>query len=141
MKKVLSLYSREMIRPIIYKCVNKCSIALVIVLLWDRYISHGTMPVVRDGCFAAGLVFFALAFRAYLRLDGVKMDRPQKERREKKHFASRDMIDFVDEHIVTFDELDDDQQLACVLASNLFSGLVFLIPALMALAVTELVNI
>lgn len=44
------------------------------------------------------------------------------------------MIDFVDEHIVTFDELDDEQQLACVLASNLFSGLVFLIPALIAAA-------
>lgn len=135
MKKVLSLYSKEMIRPILYKCVNKCSIALVIVLLWDRYVTHGAMPVVRDGGFAAGLVFFALAFLAYLRLDGVKMDRPQKERREKKHFASHDMIDFVDEHIVTFDELDDEQQQACILASNLFSGLVFLIPALIAAAV------
>ena len=102
MKKVLSLYTREMIRPIIYKCVNKCAIALVIVLLWDRYISRGALSAVRDGGFAAGLGFFALAF--------------------------------VYEHIVTFDELDDEQQLACVLASNLFSGLVFLIPALIAAA-------
>ena len=114
--------------------MNKCAIALLIVLLWDRYVSRGTMSVVRDGGFAAGLVFLALAWVAYLRLDGMKLGRPKKERREKKHFATRDMIDFVDEHIVTFDELDDDQQLACILAANLFSGVVFLIPALAALA-------
>lgn len=134
MKKVLSLYTREMIRPIIYKCVNKCAIALLIVLLWDRYVSRGALSAVRDGGFAAGLVFFALAFVSYLRLDGVKIARPPKEPRKIRRPGSRDMIDFVDEHIVTLDELDDEQQLACVLASNLFSGLVFLIPALIAAA-------
>ena len=132
MKKILSLYTREMIRPIIYKCVNKGSIALVIVLLWDRYISHGTMSVVRDGGFAAGLVFFALAWVTYLRLDGVKIGRVEKPPEKKKHFASADIVDFVDEHIVTLDEMEEDERLACILACNLICGLIFLIPALVA---------
>ena len=38
--------------------------------------------------------------------------------------------DFVDEHITTFDELDEDEQLFCRLASNLISALIFLIPSL-----------
>ena len=130
MKKILSLYTKEMIHPILYKCVQKCVLALTVILLWNRYINHGQLSWMRDGGFAAGLVFLVLAWIAYLRLDGIQFPFSTPGRKKRKHWGTADMVDFVDEHIVTFDELQDDEQLACFLASNLLSGVSFLILSL-----------
>ena len=69
MKKMLSLFSAIMIRPTIYRAVTKCAVMLTVVLLWDRYVNKGLLPVGRDGCFVAALILFGLAWLNYLRLD------------------------------------------------------------------------
>ena len=45
----------------------------------------------------------------------------------------KDIADYMDEHIVSWDELDKDEQILCSLLSSLLPGLVFLVPALIAL--------
>ena len=128
-------WNTELIRPILYKSVTKCVTALAAVLLWDRFINHGVMSVVRDGCMVAALFLFMLAWFSYLRLDGVTIHHLLEERKRKKkpaRHAMKDMVDFVDEHIVSFDELDERDQILCKLLSSVLSGLLFLIPALTA---------
>lgn len=134
MKKMLSLFSAIMIRPTIYRAVTKCAVALTVVLLWDRYVNKGLLPVGRDGCFAAALLLFGLAWLNYLRLDGLEVphlltgkNRPEKKKKRRR--LTGDIADFADEHIVPFDELSEEEQLACSMAANLASGVIFLIPA------------
>ena len=52
-------------------------------------------------------------------------------RRKPKHFK-RDMVDFVDEKVTTFDMLEDDEQTVAKIISNLLTALLFLIPSIIA---------
>lgn len=141
MKKMLSLFTTDMIRPTIYRSVTKCAVTLTLVLLWDRYLNKGMMSVAADGCFVAALVLFGLAWLCYLRLDGLalpalfsrkKREEEEEKKRRRRHFT-RDIVDYADEHIVPFDELSEEEQLACSMACNLISGVIFLIPAIVGL--------
>lgn len=141
MRRMLALFTAEMIRPTIYRSVTKCAVTLTLVLLWDRYVSRGMMSVTTDGCFVAALILFGLAWLCYLRLDGItppklltrkKRGEEEEEARRRRHFT-RDIVDYADEHIVPFDELSDEEQLACSMACNLISGVIFLIPAVVGL--------
>ena len=44
MKKLVSMYQKYMFRPILYKSVTRVSVVAVLMLLWDRYVSDGTLP-------------------------------------------------------------------------------------------------
>lgn len=124
-----------MIRPILYKTVSKCLTALAAVLLWDRFINRGgAMSVLRDGCMVAAIFLFVMAWFSYLELDGVRIHHMlENERKRPERHKAKDMVDFVDEHIVSFDELSGRERSICKLISSLASGLIFLIPALAAL--------
>ena len=87
------------------------------------------------------MVFFGLAWMAYLRLDGVRVrylteeeKRQRSERKKKRKRLTGDIMDYADEHIVPFDELDEEQQMLCTLLSNLLSGTVYFIPSLISLS-------
>lgn len=141
MKKMRTIFSSVLIRPTIYRSVTRCAIMLVLLLLWDKYINKEGMPVVQDGCFVAAMVFFGLAWMAYLRLDGVRVrylteeeKRQRSERKKKRKRLTGDIMDYADEHIVPFDELDEEQQMLCTLLSNLLSGIVYFIPSLISLS-------
>ena len=133
MKKMRTIFSSVLIRPTIYRSVTRCAIMLVLLLLWDKYINKAGMPVVQDGCFVAAMVFFGLAWMAYLRLDGEEK-RQRSERKKKRKRLTGDIMDYADEHIVPFDELDEEQQMLCTLLSNLLSGIVYFIPSLISLS-------
>jgi len=135
MKKMFSLYTSDMIRPTVYKTVTKCVLMLTLILLWEHYMNMGRMDLVRDGFFLAGSCFLGLTWVSYLQLDGVRnpftgKSKPQKK---KKHRLTGDIADYADQHIVSFDELDGEERLACSMGSSLVSALLFLIPALVKL--------
>lgn len=130
MKKMLSLYKGKgyMIRPTVYKAVEKGAVMLTLILLWDRYLNDGALSAMRDGCFVASICLAGLAWISYLQLDGIKNPlRGRPKEKKKTRFHSRDIIDFVDEHIVSFDELEDEERYACSMCSSLASALLFLI--------------
>ena len=130
MKRIISNFKPYMVRPTIYKAITRCSIAMVLILLWSMFLNTSLSPV-RDASFCAGLVFLMLAWFSYLRIDGMKVHflgeeiLAKKHPKKKKHWQ-KSMIDFVDEHIITFDELTEDEQAICMLATHLLSGIVFL---------------
>lgn len=128
-RKIAGLYKKYMIRPIIYKTVTKVSIALTVVLLWNYWVnSNAFMPMsLGDGFFIVGLMVTLFSWFNYLKLDGIRVNMSgyQKERKKKKH-KIYDIIDFADEKIVSFDELESDEQEACKLASSLITGILFL---------------
>lgn len=135
-KKIINTYQSYMVRPMLYQCVTKISIALVLTLLWDRFINReGYFELVRDAFLVAGMFFFLLAWIQYLRVDGVKVTRPSGESKKKKRHVTKDIVDYADEKIISFGELDDDEQLVCRLVGDVVCGLVFLIPALVALII------
>ena len=139
MKRILSIYKPYLIRPTLYRTINKFVVGLTLVLLWDRFLNHGRLEVVRDGFFAAGVVLLFLAWLSYLALDGLTASRLFRAGKEKKRERrssirrSADIIDFADEHIPRLDELEEDERRFVYFFSSLISGLCFLLPALVKL--------
>lgn len=136
-QKIRKIYQPYMIRPTIYQSATKISVALVLALLWDRYINlNGIFSVVRDAFLVVGIFFFMLAWFQYLRLDGLKITRTSTEDTgKKKSHITKDIVDFADEKIISFAELEPEERIVCRLLGDVLCGLLFLIPALVALLI------
>ena len=137
MKKILAIYKAYMVRPILYQCVTRCAVALAAVLVWDRFVPSSLLAV-RDGCLAAAVILLMMARFVYLKLDGMMVHHLLEDRRKKKKKSKRrvggDIADYVDEHIVSFDELEEGEQTACRLAADLLAAALFLAASLIAMA-------
>ena len=137
MKKILAIYKAYMVRPILYQCVTRCAVALAAVLVWDRFVPSSLLAV-RDGCLAAAVILLMMAWFVYLKLDGMMVHHLLEDRRKKKKKSKRrgggDIADYVDEHIVSFDELEEGEQTACRLAADLLAAALFLAASLIAMA-------
>lgn len=136
--QIKEIYQPYMFRPTIYQCVTKSSIALVLALLWDRFINvDGILSLVRDAFFVVGIFFLACVWFQYLRFDGVKMDRISKteKKKEKKRFFTKDIVDYADEKIISYAELEEEEQAVCRFLSNVICCVVFLLLAVGALVI------
>ena len=75
-----------------------------------------------------GTAFVGVAL--YLRLDGMtvhhlmEMTREQKEElgRTVRHRGTRSIVDFADEKIISFDELEEDERCFCSMTANALLG-------------------
>lgn len=135
MKKPLrKIWSRDMVRPLIYKTFTRVVLALAASLLWNEFVNKGGLMSMRAYAFLFfGVLFAVAAWMSYLRLDG--MHAPQFDKRlfDWKRPPKRsggDMIDYVDEKIVSFDELDEDEQSWCLLLANGICCVIFLIASM-----------
>lgn len=138
-KKICTIFQDYMIRPMLYQCAIKISIALVLCLLWDRFINREQYySMVENAFFVAGAFFLALAWFQYLRLDGARihhlLEEKKEKKKKKKHHFTKDIVDFADEKIIPFSELADDERIVCRFLGDLLCGALFIIPALIALA-------
>ena len=126
MKKVFSHITSNMIRPILYQCVTKSVFALAMLLLWDRFVN----PL---GIYLAAC-FLVMAWFSYLWLDGMRMPKIiRRERKKKTRNRTRDVVDFVDEHVTSLDELSDEERHACGFCSSALAAVVFFLPSLVLL--------
>lgn len=135
MKKLFDSYSKILIRPILYRSITWGSIALAAALVWERFVSvKSFLSVGRDIFFLIGVIFLALAWFYYLKIDGISPPKLKTDEMKKKpkRFGYGDIIDFADEHVVTFDELSDEEQDLCKLATNLLLGCIFLLTSFFA---------
>ena len=139
MKKLISMYQKYMFRPILYKSVTRVSVVAVLMLLWDRYVSDGKFTMWQAPALLLGVVLLAWAWVNYLRLDGVTVHRLGEEFKDmgkkKKLHATKSIVDFADERIISFEELEPEERIYCSMLSNLILGAALLIISLIAGAV------
>ena len=126
MKKLFSIYKKDMFRAILYKTVTRASVALCACLLWQRFLSDGHFTIWEAPCFAVGAIFLAWAWVSYLRLDGIRIpfvdrDKLSSERGQRRR-GTHTMADFADEKIVSFDELSPEEKSFCSMLSSLILG-------------------
>ena len=112
MKKLISMYQKYMFRPILYKSVTRVSVVAVLMLLWDRYVSDGRFTMWQAPALLLGVVLLAWAWVNYLRLDGVTIHHLGEEFKDmgkkKKFHSTKSIVDFADERIVSFEELEPE---------------------------------
>ena len=107
MKKLVSMYQKYMFRPILYKSVTRVSVVAVLMLLWDRY----------------GVTIHHLG------------EEFKDLGKKKKFHSTKSIVDFADERIVSFEELEPEERTYCSMLSNLILGGALLIIGLIAGAV------
>lgn len=121
---------RYMIRPIIYKASARFAYLLAAVLIWDRFINAGRQPAGLSLAFAlVGFGFLLMAWMAYLRTDGFSIPR-LKARHKKKKKADvlfGDMIDYVDEPITEYADLDEDEQNIVLMLADAICAVIYLV--------------
>ena len=121
-QRIRKLFSREMIRPLIYKFFTRGILAL-----FAAQLVHFFAPT--DSGFASfsnlslglGFLFLLFSFLAWLRLDGLKIPMLKLPRMKRKDppFLAGNMADHMDDEIVSFDDLDPDEQNICVLLADI----------------------
>ncbi len=119
---------RHMIRPIIYKATSRFAYLLCVALIWDRFINQGKQPIGLSLAFGLIAIGFLLAgWLAYLRMDGVSIPRLPARHKKKKKIDSLfgDMIDYVDEPIVEYADLEEDEQNVCLMLSDVLCAAVY----------------
>ena len=127
--KLKSIFKAYMIRPLIYKVVTKSSIILVICLLWNKFVNTSNVrSLTKDAFFVIGLIWVLFAWFQYLKLDGYTFQYVFRgKQKEKKKHIQKDMVDFVDEEIVSFDELEDEEKVVVNMFSNLITGMIYVL--------------
>ena len=136
MKKLVSMYQKYMFRPVLYKSVTRVSVVAVLMLLWDRYVSDGKFTMWQAPALLLGVVLLAGAGGNYLRLDGVTVHHLGEEFKDigkkKKLHATKSIVDYADERIVSFEELEPEERVFCSLLSNLVLGVPLVVISLIA---------
>lgn len=127
--KLKNIFKAYMIRPLIYKVLTKSSIILVICLLWNKFVNTSNVrSLTEDAFFVIGLIWVLFAWFQYLKLDGYTFQYVFRgKQKEKKKHMQKDMVDFVDEEIVSFDELEDEEKVVVNMFSNLITGMIYVL--------------
>ena len=121
MKKIRSIYRKYMFRPTLYMTGRNLVIGIVLVLLWDRFLNPSNLSPLGHAGFCVGAVAGMLAWFEYLHLDGFAVHHLNENIRKKpkERHRSKDIVDFVDEKIISYDELEKDELILEVLGRDL----------------------
>ena len=134
--RLKELWQPYLKRPVFYQVFTRFLTGLCAALLWDHFLNTGSIRRPLSTAFTVPAAFFALmGWFAWLRLDGIRAPVFDRKlfRRSKRHkeqpFA--DMIDYVDEDVIDYDELDDSEKDLCLLLSDLITCILFAAAALL----------
>ena len=138
MKLFLKMYKPYMLRPIIYKLIPRLVTGLVLSLLWDRFFNAQKLfSMVERAFFVLGIVFFAMAWVNYLKLDGMKIHHLNEGRKKETKHKMKFPIDFSEEEPSPANSLtviaDENENAAATLLSNMLAGICFLLPSVFCL--------
>ncbi len=124
--------SRDMIRPLIYKIFTRGILALFAARL-IHFFAPSAWPLVRFSNLALmlGLLFALFTLLAWLRMDGLKIPqlRMPRVRRKNPPFLTGDLADHLDDDVILFDDLEEENQAYCIFLADLFLCLVCLLLA------------
>ncbi len=119
--------TRDMIRPLIYKVFTRGVLSLFAAQLIHFFApAHWPMAQFFNLALILAGLFFLGSFVAWLRLDGLNIPQLKLPRMKRKDppFLTGDIADHLDDDIVKFDDLDKEEQDACVLLADLMLAVV-----------------
>lgn len=122
---------RHLIRPCIYQAATRLGVGLLLSLLWYKFANPSQLDLNSHAFFFMAVFFAAMAWLRYLRMDGMRIPSIKLKflkklvKKPQRNFA--DMSDYVDEEIVAFDDLDDEEKNVCLLYANIACALIFLV--------------
>ena len=126
MKKWINRFHRDLLRPLIYKIFTRGILALFAAQLVHFFVP-ADWPLSRFSNLALllGGLFLLITVLAWLRMDGLNLPQLKLPRMKRKDppFLTGDLADHLDDDLVSFDDLDAEDQAFCV----------FLVDALLAL--------
>lgn len=133
--RLKELWSGYMIRPFVHMAFTRFVLALAAALLVDFFLRPSSGRDLREDLFLLAAALFALlAFVAFLRLDGLKLPRLMMLRvnpRKKRSRMYGDMADYLeDAPDPSFEDLEDDEKDACLIAADLVCCALFLLGTL-----------
>ena len=120
-RRIRQLFSRHLVRPLIYKIFTRCILALFAAQLIHFFAPAGSgFFSFSNLSLGLGFLFLLLTFLVWLRLDGMKIPQLKLPRMKRKDppFLAGSMADHVDDEIVSFEDLDPDEQNVCVLIAD-----------------------
>lgn len=132
MKKIQ--LEKHMIRPFIYMTFTRFILALTAALLVEHFINDPLRDISAFAFVFFGIFFAVLAWIAYLRLDGIKLPKFMMKRvnlSKKPAIKYGDMIDYTDEEIVSFEDLEDEEKDVCILLADVICAALFLLISLL----------
>ena len=127
MKYIREFWSRELIRPSIYKLFRRLVYAFTLVLLGHFFFGKSNANFRSTGFALAALVMLLGALCAYLRLDGLRIPHlPSLRKRSKRRDVLRvesmsDHVDDIPEY--TDADLDEDETNVSILLADLCAAL------------------
>ena len=137
--KFKKMFTAEIGRPIFYKAFYKFILALVPILIWDRFLNVNKYFGIFDtGFFIAGAVYLMLAWMNYLKIDGMKLYGTDLLRRKDKNSGQKktgSFMDYVQQDIPDYDDLSDEEKMLTKFGANLSIGLIFIIVSLVAITI------
>ena len=113
----------DMVRPLVYKVFTRGILALFTAQLVHRFAPAGTrLASFSSLSLLLALLFALFSLLAWLRLDGLKIPQVKLPRMKRKDppFLAGNMADHIDDEIVSFDDLDAEEQNVCVLLADAF---------------------
>ena len=134
MKKLLKMYS-YLIQPTIYKITSRAFLGITFSLLWNHFTNKNETYIMVEKAFCfVGVVLLTMAWFSYLKLDGISigMARKGNKGKDKSGHQSKSIIDFLEED-VTSDELEEEDEILSAMIANIFTGICFLIPSIIAI--------
>lgn len=131
MKKLREKWRNALLRPTIYAFSVRFLAALAVILVLNYIIGKNTPRFLGFAFLLLALLFAALAWIAYLRMDGVTLPKPFMKRvnlRKKPKRQYGDMIDYIDEKPgPAFEELEDQEKDLCLLLADAACCVIYLV--------------
>lgn len=129
-KKPRLRMQRYLVKPLIYRIFPRIILSLTAAALWNHFVNRGAMVPTSFAYVFLSALFGIFTWMAYLRRDGLhlpKIDRRLFDWKRKPQRSYGDMIDYVDEEIDNFDDLDEEEQELCLLWANGLCCVLFLV--------------
>ncbi len=134
-KRLKDRFHRNMLRPIAHMVFIRVILGVTAALLWNEFAGRNSAIPMRSFAFVfLGSLLLVMGWMAFLRFDGVHLPTFDKRLFEWKKHPKRirgDMIDFVDEDVISFDDLEADEKDLCRLIADVVCGGVFLLLSLL----------
>ena len=129
MKKWINRFHRDLLRPLIYKIFTRGILALFAAQLVHFFVP-ASWPLSRFSNLALllGGLFLLFTVLAWLRMDGLNLPQLKLPRMKRKDppFLTGDLADHLDDDLVSFDDLDAEDQAFCVFLADALLALLCL---------------